>query len=76
MALSTAGLTAKDPAVTKAWGYLIKNQKPDGSWFVASRAYQAPPFSSYMGTAWATLALLRTLPESKDATLQNAEPIR
>ena len=67
VALSTAGLTAKDPAVVKAWGYLIKNQKPDGSWFVASRAYQAPPFSSYMGTAWATLALLRTLPEAKDA---------
>jgi hypothetical protein len=76
MALSTAGLTAKDPAVAKAWGYLIKNQKPDGSWFVASRAYQAPPFSSYMGTAWATLALLRTLPDSKDAALRSAAPIR
>lgn len=63
MALNTGGKTAKDPAIAKAWGYLIKSQKPDGSWFVVSRAYEPPAFSSYMGTAWATLALVRTLPE-------------
>lgn len=63
VALTTAGSTATHPAVAKAWGYLIKNQKSDGSWFVQSRAYQRPEFSSYMGTAWATLALVRTLPE-------------
>ncbi len=72
VALATAGVTANDPAVAKAWGYLIKNQKPDGSWFVNSRAYQAPEFSSYMGTAWATLGLVRTLPESKDAAVRSA----
>ena len=62
VALRTAGVTAKDPAIAKAWRYLIRSQKEDGSWFVVSRAYQAPPFSSYMGTAWATLGLVRTLP--------------
>ncbi|MCE9603939.1 MAG: hypothetical protein K8U03_03455 [Planctomycetia bacterium] len=66
MALSTAGVTTKDPASAQARAYLLKNQKEDGSWFVVSRAYQAPEFSSYLGTAWATLALLRTLPELKD----------
>jgi hypothetical protein len=63
VALATAGVTGKDPAVAKAWRYLARNQRPDGSWFVNSRAYQRPEFSSYMGTAWATLALVRTLPE-------------
>jgi hypothetical protein len=55
---------------------LIKNQKPDGSWLVQSRAYEPPEFSSYMGTAWATLGLVRTLPESKDAAVRTAVPIR
>ncbi len=67
VALTTAGVTTKDPAVAKARAYLIKNQKPDGSWFVVSRAYEPPEFSSYIGTAWATLGLVRTLPENKDA---------
>lgn len=76
VALSTAGATARDPAVAKAWGYLIKNQKPDGSWFVVSRAYEPPEFSSYMGTAWATLGLVRTLPESTDAAVRTNLPVR
>jgi len=76
VALTTAGVTAKDPAVAKAWGYLIKNQKPNGSWQVNSRAYQAPEFSSYMGTAWATLALVRSLPESKDTAVRTPLPIQ
>ena len=56
-------MTAKGPAVEKAGGYLIRTQKSEGSWFVNSRAYQRPELSSYMGTAWATLALVRKLPE-------------
>jgi hypothetical protein len=76
VALSTVGVTAKDPAVAKAWGYLIQNQKPDGSWFVNSRAYQRPEFSSYMGTAWATLGLVRTLPEVEDASGRAVLPMR
>lgn len=76
VALSAAGLTADDPAVAKAWGYLHKTQKPDGSWGVNSRAYQAPEFSSYIGTAWVTLALVRTLPASTNAAVRTALPIR
>lgn len=53
VALTSAGLPTESPAIVKAWGFLIKNQKPNGSWDVTSRAYQAPEFSSYMGTAWA-----------------------
>lgn len=67
VALSTGGVTATDPAITKAWAYLLKTQEPDGSWKVASRAYEPPEFSGYMGTAWATLAFVRTLPEGNAA---------
>ncbi|MCE9529680.1 MAG: terpene cyclase/mutase family protein [Planctomycetes bacterium] len=68
LALTTAGFTAKDPAVTKAWTYLLKTQKPNGSWFVVSRAYEPPEFCSYMATGWVTLALVRTLPDTAEGT--------
>jgi hypothetical protein len=61
VALISAGMSATHPAVEKARRFLLRTQRADGTWFVASRAHQAPEFSSYMGTAWATLALLRTL---------------
>jgi len=80
VALTTAGvpacITADDPAFTKAWGYLIRTQKPNGAWDVNSRAYEPPEFSGYMGTAWATLGLVRTLPEEKDAAVSAVLPIR
>lgn len=76
MALTSAGLPTESPAIVKAWGFLIKNQKPNGSWDVTSRAYQAPEFSSYMGTAWATLGLVRTLPESSETAVNTALPMR
>jgi hypothetical protein len=63
VALASAGTSTTDPAVDKARRFLLRTQREDGTWFVASRAYPAPEFSSYMGTAWATLALLRTLPD-------------
>ena len=76
VALTTAGITAQHPAVTRAWGFLSRTQKSDGSWFVLSRAYQRPEFSSYMGTGWATLALVRTLPETNSAAASVTAPIR
>jgi squalene-hopene/tetraprenyl-beta-curcumene cyclase len=62
-ALTAAGISATHPAVAKARRFLLRTQRAYGTWFIASRAHQAPEFSSYMGTAWATLALLRTLPD-------------
>ncbi|MDB5339873.1 MAG: Ankyrin [Planctomycetaceae bacterium] len=72
VALTSAGVPTESPAIVKAWGFLIKSQKPNGSWEVMSRAYQAPEFSSYMGTAWATLGLVRTLPETNAAAVTTA----
>lgn len=63
VALAAAGVSAEDPVVQKARSFLLRTQNDDGTWFVASRAYQAPEFSSYVGTAWAVLGLLRTLPD-------------
>jgi squalene-hopene/tetraprenyl-beta-curcumene cyclase len=76
VALAAAGVTSKNPAVVKAWDFLITNQRADGSWHVNSRAYQAPEFSSYLGTAWATLGLLRTRPDVEGAAERTALPSR
>jgi hypothetical protein len=56
-------VTDRDPAVAKARRFLMWTQRGDGSWHVLSRAYEPPEFSSYMGTAWATLGLVKTLAE-------------
>jgi hypothetical protein len=73
VALTEAGLTAKEPAVMKASAFLLQTQKADGSWYVVSRAYEPPQFTSYMATAWATLGLVRTLPERKDEAATGGE---
>jgi hypothetical protein len=54
--------------------YLLKTMKPDGSWHVRAASIRpvkerektegADVIYSYWGTAWATLGLLHTLPES------------
>lgn len=62
VALTTAGVALDEPAFAKARSYLINNQRQNGAWYVVSRAYEPPEFSSYIGTAWATLGLVRTFP--------------
>jgi hypothetical protein len=63
-ALGTAGTGADDPAVRRAWAYLLAGQRPDGSWRVHSRnPTMHVRIISYVGTGWATLGLLRTLPK-------------
>jgi hypothetical protein len=62
LALTTADVPANHSAFAEARRFLLNSQKEDGSWFVVSRAYEPPEFSSYIGTAWATLGLVRTLP--------------
>jgi hypothetical protein len=51
--------------VRRAWDFLVRTQREDGSWKVPST--KAKPkddsMSSYWGTAWAAIGLLRTLPD-------------
>jgi squalene-hopene/tetraprenyl-beta-curcumene cyclase len=62
-ALSSAGLSADDPAIRRAREFLLSTQQDDGSWLVSTRNPNGKGFvTSYYGTGWATLGLLRTLP--------------
>jgi len=78
-ALREAGMMPTEPAWQHGAEFLSKTQAPDGTWHVRSRmispATVSPPyfatgfpygkdeFLSYAGTAWAVMALLRSLPE-------------
>jgi squalene cyclase len=75
-ALAVAGgIDVKSDAYRKGSGYLLRTQDPDGSWFVNKRAlpvnnyfdaefpHGESQYSSFNGTAWATMALLEMLPK-------------
>jgi ankyrin repeat protein len=63
------GLPARAPAIQRAVRFLLADQVPDGSWFVATRALPFQPFfdtgfphgrsqfSSAAATSWAAMAL-------------------
>jgi N-acyl-D-amino-acid deacylase len=67
-------LSSEHPAVVSGCRYLIDSQREDGTWHVATRAkpiqeyyesgfpHDVDQFISITATAWATLALARTLP--------------
>ncbi len=69
------GLPTDDPAFRRGLAYLIKEQKPDGSWYVKSRSrpfqtyfesgfpHGKDQFISVSGSSWATAALLLALPK-------------
>ena len=74
-ALAEAGGIAPDhPAYKKGTAYLLSSQRPDGSWYVKSRAVKFQPYLdggfpyehdqwiSSMATGWATAALTLALP--------------
>jgi len=83
VALEAGGVPVTDSAWRKGLQFLMSTQKPDGSWMVKSRmvspAQVSPPyfetgfpgghdqFISSAGTAYATMALLLTLPKTKGA---------
>jgi hypothetical protein len=59
-------------AVRRARAFLIRTQRPDGSWLMNSRP-AAPPGPDparnlgpirYVGTAWATMGLVRSSPRA------------
>lgn len=66
-ALSTAGVPADDPALRSALQFLTTTQSEDGSWPVhgtkEKKKASVEETATYWGTAWATIGLLRTLPE-------------
>jgi len=80
-ALAESGMmSAKDPAYQKGLRFLLATQKPDGSWYVASRAPKFQPYFesgfpyghdqwiSSMATGWATAAIAHAVePGSKRA---------
>ncbi len=71
-----AGLDGGDPAYRRGVDYLRATQYPDGSWLVHKRAVPVNAyfesgfphgkfqFTSFLGTAWATMALMYAGPES------------
>jgi hypothetical protein len=68
------GLAVDHPAYRRGVDFLLKTQRADGSWFVATRSFPFQPhfssgfphgrsqFISCAATCWATMALTLTLP--------------
>lgn len=75
LALSDAGVNARDEAIQKGVAFLLQTQEADGSWMVKKRAepqqvffdngdpHGYNQFISFAATNFATMALLRTLRE-------------
>jgi len=64
--LSRVGIPVDPATIRRAWSFLVRTQGPDGSWKV--RSTKAKPkddsMSTYWGTAWAAIGILRTLPSN------------
>lgn len=65
-ALGLLGRDGKDPAVSRAWEFLLRTQDKDGSWLVPQEAINTRRRGlnvyTFWGTAWATIGMLQTLP--------------
>ena len=68
-ALYIDGHGPNDPSITRAVEFLMQTQQKDGSWQVPQEAINTRHRNlnvyNYWGTAWATIGLLQTLPQSK-----------
>ncbi len=69
--LMEVGQPTDHPAVPRAQQYLVSTQRPNGSWLVkstkAKNKTEAIPTSIYLGSAWATIGLLVSLPDVRIA---------
>jgi hypothetical protein len=65
-ALGRVGSHGHDPAVAKAWQFLIQTQTADGSWNVPQEAINTRARKlnvyTFWGAAWAAIGVLQTLP--------------
>jgi hypothetical protein len=67
--LSLAGVKSDRAEVRRGVAFLVASQKEDGSWQVISRAHEGatpakdPAPITYLGSAWATLGLMRSVPK-------------
>jgi ankyrin repeat protein len=88
-ALYLAGVAASHEAYQRGVGFLLKSQRKNGSWFVASRSHPVQPlfdagfpyirhqWISAAASAWSTMALLATVPEPTGASPRaKSEPLR
>jgi N-acyl-D-amino-acid deacylase len=85
VALREAGLAADDPVYVRGVHFLLDTQKPDGSWFVETRAKPVQPFFdngdpggksqfiSFSATNWVVLALLEAVPLIGDRKNRNSK---
>jgi squalene-hopene/tetraprenyl-beta-curcumene cyclase len=64
-ALARDGLAAGNPAIERGRAFLLKTQRPDGSWPVngtkKEKAKRVEPTATYWGTCWAVIGLAETL---------------
>jgi squalene-hopene/tetraprenyl-beta-curcumene cyclase len=66
--LSLAGVKASRPEIRRGVSFLVAGQREDGSWPMTSRAHPGEkPFTNpvpitYFGSTWATLGLMRAVP--------------
>jgi hypothetical protein len=68
-ALSLAGVPGDDPAIRRGQAFLVKSQKPDGSWAMTSRPSKPGDKGSknldpitFAGTGWGTVGLVASAP--------------
>jgi squalene-hopene cyclase-like protein/ankyrin repeat protein len=74
VSLQAAGVSTSDPAYQRGVAFLLRTQRPDGSWLVRTRSFPFQPYResgfphgkdqwiSASGTAWAAMALTLTAP--------------
>jgi hypothetical protein len=68
---TTTAADAANAAVRRAAAFLLRTQRPDGSWDVPQESINQRKRNlnvyTYWGTAWATIGLLQTLPPTDGA---------